>query len=160
MGIGAVGGSGVELHRKCVVTELHRGSGSVRLTASGVLAGVNRRTPLNVPMSDLKNSPSSLAPPLEAAVFRVVQEALVNSLRHARSDRIKVHLVQRDEQLAIEVSDRGVGFDPTHVSRNSFGLEGIRQRARLFNGHAEIDSRPGRGTRITVLLPLTPHVAP
>ena len=95
-----------------------------------------------------------LAFPLEVAVFRIVQEGLVNALRHADSDRVEVRLVEGDRQLTIEISDRGVGFDPAEVRRSSFGLEGIRQRARLFNGHASIDSVPGRGTRITVVLPL------
>jgi PAS domain S-box-containing protein len=95
-----------------------------------------------------------LAAPLETAVFRVAQEALANALRHAKTDRISVRLVQQDERIRIEVRDHGVGFDPTRVAPTGFGLDGIRQRARLFDGHVQIDSRPGRGTRITVELPL------
>ncbi len=98
-----------------------------------------------------------LPPPLETAVFRVVQESLVNALRHAQSDRIEIGLAQHDQQLRIEVRDWGVGFDPGNRKPTSFGLEGIRQRAQVFNGHAQIDSRPGQGTKITVVLPLVSH---
>ncbi len=55
----------------------------------------------------------------------------------------------------MEVEDTGVGFDPQKVASGCLGLEGIRQRARLLGGQALIDSKPGKGTRVTVDLPLT-----
>jgi PAS domain S-box-containing protein len=95
-----------------------------------------------------------LAPPLETAVFRVVQESLTNALRHSRSDRIRISLRHIDDRLRIEVEDWGVGFDPEGVEQDRFGLEGIRERAQLFGGVAAIDSEPGGGTRIAVELPI------
>jgi PAS domain S-box-containing protein len=94
-----------------------------------------------------------LAVPLETAVFRIAQEGLANALEHSQSDRIRVRLVQKGRQLRIEVRDWGVGFDPKAVEPNRFGLEGIRERARLFGGEATIDTFLGRGTSVTVDLP-------
>jgi PAS domain S-box-containing protein len=95
-----------------------------------------------------------LAPPLETAVFRIVQEGLANALRHSGSSRVRIRLDGRENRLRIEVQDWGAGFDPSLVEGGRFGLEGIRERARIFDGRATIDSAPGRGTRITVELPL------
>jgi signal transduction histidine kinase len=95
-----------------------------------------------------------LAAPLETAVFRIVQESLSNALRHSQSDRIRIRLEQQDDRVSIEVEDWGVGFAQDDVEPNRFGLLGIRERARLFGGSAEIDSEPGSGTRICVELPV------
>ena len=72
----------------------------------------------------------------------------------ARAQKVRVSLVQRGDRLRIEIRDWGVGFDPKAVRKNHFGLEGIRQRARLLGGKCSIRSKPGKGTRITVELPV------
>lgn len=92
--------------------------------------------------------------PLEVAVFRIAQESLTNALRHSQSDEIRVELFVEKDQLRIEVLDWGVGFVAEQPRAGHFGLEGIRQRARLTGGHATVDSTPGQGTRIRVCLPL------
>jgi signal transduction histidine kinase len=94
-----------------------------------------------------------LAPPLETALFRIIQEGLTNALRHSRSDRIRIELTQRDDRIRLQIVDWGTGFDLATVRRRRFGLAGIRERAGLFGGEAIIDSAPGKGTRITVELP-------
>jgi signal transduction histidine kinase len=95
-----------------------------------------------------------LARPLETAIFRIVQEALTNACRYSKSETIQVALTQRGDRLQVEVKDAGSGFDPEAIDSSHFGLEGIRQRARLFGGSATVDSAPGRGTRIVVELPI------
>jgi PAS domain S-box-containing protein len=95
-----------------------------------------------------------LAAPLESTVFRIVQESLTNACRHSQSRKVRIALVQQGDRLRIEVEDWGCGFDPAQVPKEHFGLEGIRERARLFGGRAAIDSAPGQGTRITVELPI------
>ena len=77
-----------------------------------------------------------LASPLETALFRAIQESLVNALRDSASPRIDIDLVQQDDRIHIRIEDWGKGFDPAHVERNRFGLEGIRERARIFGGRA------------------------
>lgn len=94
-----------------------------------------------------------LATPVENTIFRIVQEGLTNARRYSQSDRIRVSLVQNNGTVHVEIRDWGVGFDPNKVSRSRFGLRGIRERARLLGGRAEISSQPGEGTRIKVELP-------
>jgi len=94
---------------------------------------------------------------LETTIFRIVQEAVHNAHRHSESPRLRVRLGAEHGQVLIEVEDWGVGFDPGAVDESRFGLRGIRERARLLSGTAEVDSRLGEGTRIVVRLPLWPE---
>jgi PAS domain S-box-containing protein len=91
---------------------------------------------------------------LENTVYRIVQESLTNARRHSRSDRIKIEIVEERQRLRLEVRDWGVGFQVDAAQRDSFGLEGIRERAKAVGGRTVIHSAPGQGTRITVELPL------
>lgn len=99
-------------------------------------------------------------PDVETAIFRIAQESLSNVRKHAGARHVRVVLEPRGaEEVAVSVSDDGVGFDVNGVPTDRFGLEGIRQRARLFGREAEITSTPGAGTRIEVVLPLFPAMA-
>ena len=95
-----------------------------------------------------------LAHPLESAMFRMVQETLNNIRRHSQSSRTRIELTQKGAAVRLEVRDWGVGFDPAKVGADHFGLRGIRERARLLGGRAEIESSPGKGTRVCVELPM------
>jgi signal transduction histidine kinase len=95
-----------------------------------------------------------LAPPLETAIFRIVQESLTNARRHSGSHRVRVELKQQGDRLRIEVRDWGGGFDRTQIPPDHYGLEGICERARLFGGKAAIDAAPGKGTTILAELAL------
>ena len=95
-----------------------------------------------------------LVPPLESAIFRIVQEALNNIRKHSGSRRARVELHENGSTLRLIVRDWGRGFDPAQVSGDRFGLQGIRQRARLLGSTAVIDSTPGKGTVIAVDSPL------
>jgi signal transduction histidine kinase len=94
-----------------------------------------------------------LFPDLETAIFRIVQEALANVERHSQSKLAEVHVGQRDGTIRIVVRDCGVGFDPDSVAEGHFGLEGIRERARLAGGSASVQSAKGKGTEVVVELP-------
>ncbi len=85
-----------------------------------------------------------LAPILENAVYRIVQEGLANACRHSRSQRVRVELVQHGDYLRIVVRDWGIGFDPAGIEEGRFGLDGIRQRARLLGGQATLQSAPAK----------------
>lgn len=93
-------------------------------------------------------------PVLEGTLFRIVQEALTNVLRHSHAKEAVVRLNRCGDRLLLSVEDWGVGFDPHQTTSRQFGLRGIRERARLFGGKANIHSEPGAGTRISVELPL------
>jgi signal transduction histidine kinase len=97
-----------------------------------------------------------LAPEIEAAAYRVIQEALNNAARHANAVSCQVHLERVDGRLRIAIEDDGVGFDPDEVrsrARKGLGLIGIRERAMHLKGTVVFDSDPGRGTRVLVELP-------
>jgi len=97
-----------------------------------------------------------LSPLMEGVLFRICQEALTNATKYSQSAKIIVRITQQHGWVRLEVIDDGIGFDPSQAAAaNSFGLRGIRERARLLGGHAMIDSAPGHGTRVAVELPIT-----
>ncbi|MHB8902782.1 MAG: sensor histidine kinase, partial [Thermoguttaceae bacterium] len=94
-----------------------------------------------------------LDPLLENAVYRIVQECLTNAQRHSHSEKVRIDLLEENGRIRIQVTDWGRGFDPDAVPPERFGLDGIRQRARILGGKAEINSRIGQGTTVLVELP-------
>ena len=96
-----------------------------------------------------------VSPLLEGALFRIVQEAVTNIKRHSQAKRARINLTHAENRVRLVVQDWGVGFDPQGVVEHRFGLQGIRERARLLRGQAAIESTPGEGTRIVVDLPIT-----
>jgi signal transduction histidine kinase len=95
-----------------------------------------------------------LAPAAEHAVLRVVQEALANAVKHARPNRIRLLLQRHDGQVAVTVSDDGGGFDPAGAEdRHGMGLALMRQRVAEQGGSFRVDSTPGKGTTVQILLP-------
>jgi signal transduction histidine kinase len=95
-------------------------------------------------------------PQVEAAAYRIVQEALTNAARHAGVADVMVRFRADADMLIIHVEDRGRGFDPTVVKKStgSSGLIGMEERAMLLGGRLNVQSAPGAGTTITVELPI------
>ncbi len=96
---------------------------------------------------------------LEAALFRIVQEATTNAMKYARSPRVRITLKTQDGSLNVAVQDWGQGFDPSQVldgpeRGRRMGLIGMRERARLWGGECDVTSDPGQGTVITVRIPI------
>jgi signal transduction histidine kinase len=90
------------------------------------------------------------------ALFRIVQEALTNVARHAEASMVSVQLDRETEWCVVRIRDNGRGIEPEGVRKErSFGLLGIRERARLFGGMVALDTAPGCGFNLTVSLPLT-----
>jgi signal transduction histidine kinase len=93
---------------------------------------------------------------VEAAAYRIVQEAITNVARHARAKECHVHLTHLPERLLVEVEDDGVGFsgDSDSISTNrGLGLVSVRERASRLGGTFNILSAPGHGTRLIVSIP-------
>jgi signal transduction histidine kinase len=98
-----------------------------------------------------------LPPPIETAVFRIVQEALTNVLKHAEATRVSVMLEYRYDELLVIVEDNGRGFQP-EVERNGLGLIGMNERVALVGGKLNIESAPGLGTTLATRIPATASV--
>lgn len=95
-----------------------------------------------------------LAPAFEMIILRIVQESLNNVWRHSGTDRAEVTVTQQGDQLLLSIVDAGSGFDPAQVKTTRYGLTGMKERARLLGGSTQIESEPGKGTRVQVTLPL------
>jgi signal transduction histidine kinase len=92
----------------------------------------------------------ALSPRADAEVFRIVQEALQNALRHSRAEHVELAVEARDGSLVLSVADDGEGFDRDDASLRSrrLGLTSMEERARELGGTLEIESRPGEGTTV------------
>jgi two-component system, NarL family, sensor kinase len=88
------------------------------------------------------------------SLFRVAQEALSNAVRHARPRTIHVELMAASDRVELRVADDGVGFVPDERTARGLGLRSMDERVRLAQGHVDIESRPGQGTRVLVRMPL------
>jgi signal transduction histidine kinase len=96
---------------------------------------------------------------METAIYRIVQESLTNSAKHAQARRVWVTAHEAEDALFIHIRDDGQGFDAQAVLKTPWqdrglGLAGMMERASLFGGSVQITSRPGSGTTIDVQFPL------
>ena len=95
---------------------------------------------------------------IEVTLFRILQEALTNVIKHAKATQVKVELAVTKKEATLEIKDNGTGIDPALPSigqaHDRLGLAGIQERALLLDGSCTIDSQPGKGTHITVKIPL------
>jgi signal transduction histidine kinase len=97
-----------------------------------------------------------LPPDIEVAAYRMIQEALTNVAKHARATRCDVTLHRYDDRFEILVQDDGAGFDPSNLAKwdgqKGLGLIGMRERALQLAGVVTLDSAPGRGTALRIVL--------
>jgi len=115
----------------------------------------SRRTGIAVEVSS--SAPDRrLAPELESTLFRITQEALTNAAKHAKASAIKIELAYAGEQTRLTISDNGVGFNPTGLGqadhRPGLGLLTMRERAEFAGGKFSLESEPGKGTRVSVVI--------
>src|SRR6267378_469205 len=102
----------------------------------------------------LQGKRRKLPPEWETNLLRIGQEVLTNVLRHARAREFKVLLVFDSSEIRLELRDNGCGFDPRR-KHEGFGLQGMRERAEGMGGQISIQSGEGKGTVISIILPLT-----
>jgi NarL family two-component system sensor histidine kinase LiaS len=91
---------------------------------------------------------------VEDQLFRIVQEAVSNALRHAEASHIKVLLIARDNRIILRIVDDGKGFDMEKVGTGSYGLVNMQERAQDLGGTCHIISLPNKGTRVEVQVPI------
>jgi signal transduction histidine kinase len=98
---------------------------------------------------------------VERTAYRVIQEALLNVVRHAQVDTATVRLRETDRHLLLHVIDDGVGFDPAErEEEDNYGLKGITDRVERLDGTVDINTTPHEGTQITTTIPLTTSSLP
>ena len=90
---------------------------------------------------------------VKEALYRIAQEALHNTVKHARARHVEITLRQAVGELVLEVCDDGAGFDPDHLFPGHMGLETMRERAARLKGTLDISSAPGHGTAIRARIP-------
>ena len=118
----------------------------------------SRRFSLSVRL-DLQSDLADLTDQQRTYLYRIVQEALTNCARHSQARNIQIVVRDTVEEILLTVADDGLGFCPTDRSTAGLGLLGISERVRELSGQLNIDSAPGRGTRLHVALPRVPHPA-
>lgn len=117
---------------------------------------VSRRSEIEVDVN--AQSPfDELSPEYATTIYRLVQEALNNAVRHSGAKTAHVDVEQTGGGIRVRISDDGHGFDPKHT--RGLGILGMEERVRHLNGQFTVDSAPGRGTSIVAELPLPPQKA-
>ena len=102
-----------------------------------------------------------LPPLVESVLFRAIQELAQNIVKHAQASVITLQIVRSADELTVMVEDNGVGFDPVAVRANSgIGLSNIETRLAYLGGQAYFDAAPGRGTVVTLTVPLSEPTEP
>lgn len=98
-----------------------------------------------------------IAPPTQAAIFRIAQEALSNVSKHAQTQKVRVELSANDQRLLLSVQDWGRGFDPVNLEEelSHVGLVSMQERAGMMGGVCQIRSKVGQGTLVEVEIPRT-----
>lgn len=132
------------------------------VSALEVLATSAGREGLSVDF-DIIGEERRLPEEAELAVFRIAQAAISNVIRHAQASSVHVRLYFTETGVTLKVEDDGVGFVPPLVpsdltSQGHFGLVGMRERSTRLGGHLSIQSAPGQGAKVEVILPYSPTV--
>ena len=100
------------------------------------------------------NMPTSLPREVSLSLFRVIQEALHNSVKYSKAKRFEVHLRGMPGEVELEVSDTGVGFDAANLKSKGLGMVSMQERINFVRGRFSVQSRVGEGTKIIVSVPL------
>jgi len=146
-----------------VMEELHRLAMHLRPSSLDYLGLVpalanhvdylDKNNPLSIQFESIRVD-HRLPPQIEITVYRIVQEALTNVIRHAFATQADVLLERRNGTMVAVVEDNGVGFDPEKVNTsNHLGLFGMRERAEMVGGRLHLESQPGCGTTIVLEVP-------
>jgi signal transduction histidine kinase len=125
------------------------------IAALGYLVDEARQSNLLVTLN-IEGSRQRLDPLVETVLFRIAQEALTNIKRHANAGQARMTLSFDVQEIRLVVRDEGIGFNPNEILRppHGWGLAGMRERAESVGGRFQIDSAPGRGTIVEVVVPV------
>jgi PAS domain S-box-containing protein len=104
-----------------------------------------------LPIALVVDGQCRLPPDVQIAIYRIAQEALNNVARHSNASQAAVHLYCRADEIELQISDDGQGFDPTSVALENLGLSIMRERAEAIGATLWVESQPGAGTQVTAM---------
>ncbi|MBL7742292.1 MAG: PAS domain S-box protein [Chitinophagaceae bacterium] len=103
---------------------------------------------------NLQGSESDLSHEARIGLYRILQESLTNVARHAKAEKVRIDFVQTDKKVILTIADNGVGFDKSNLSNKTLGILGMKERALMLGGEYNMNVNPGKGTTITVTIPV------
>ena len=104
--------------------------------------------------TEVTGNPVFLDAQKELIIFRIIQEAFNNIIKHASAQKIGLDLCYHAKHIEITITDDGKGFDPMHrLTKNGAGLNNMKTRAKVFNGDMKIESNSSTGTKISISIP-------
>ncbi|MFC7319496.1 sensor histidine kinase [Halobacillus campisalis] len=116
-----------------------------------LLAELTQKVPMQV---DWTVEPLTLDKGIEDQLFRILQEAVSNTLRHAKAESLQVMLIRRDGYIILRIVDDGIGFDVEEAKASSYGMQNMKERAIEIGGTLKVVSLEGEGTRLEVKVPI------
>ncbi|TFJ91810.1 sensor histidine kinase [Lentibacillus salicampi] len=123
---------------------------SLQEGARELLAELTQKVPLEI---ETKLEEFSIDKGVEDQLFRILQESVSNTFRHAKASTLEVLLIKRDETIIMRIVDNGSGFDTENVRTSSYGMQNMRERASEIGGTFKVVSLPDEGTRLEVKVP-------
>jgi signal transduction histidine kinase len=113
---------------------------------------MSERTGIRIAFSH-RRIPASMKPELSLALYRIVQEALHNVVRHSEASDAEVSVICDEDHVLLTVADSGIGFNPKSGPSTGLGVVSMQARAAALQGQLTIDASPRKGTRIVVRIP-------
>jgi signal transduction histidine kinase len=122
-----------------------------------LIDSVNATKKIFVKLKMASNLEQVLSPYNKLMVYRILQEALNNAMKHSNASNVLIHIKKKEKNIDIIVKDNGIGFNIATVKKG-MGLKNIQNRVYLVNGHLKIDSAPGNGCTLDIQIPLSKNL--
>jgi signal transduction histidine kinase len=119
-----------------------------------LIENINITRKLHVTLKAGEELEDKLSENQKLTLFRIIQEALNNAIKHAKATNVFINLYESKSNLFLTINDDGVGFEPVSVKKGS-GLKNIQNRVYLANGTISLESTPGKGCNIEITFPIT-----
>lgn len=143
---------------RLLIFELHRsapGQGGLAAALQARLDAVERRGGMHAEL--LVEGKENIGRPVQEELYNIAHEALNNALKHAHANSVQIYLHFGEAEAKMEISDDGVGFNPTVDGIGGFGIPSMQERSKKMDGSIQIISSPGKGTTIIVQVPTNHH---
>jgi signal transduction histidine kinase len=143
---------------RLLIYQLHQptlGEGGLAAALQARLDAVERRGGMHAELH--VEGSEQLSRQVQAELYNIAQEALNNALKHAHAEHLRIRLLFGNTTTEMEISDDGVGFEPALDRKGGFGISGMQERSQKIGGNIQIETAPGKGTKVIVRVPVHPH---